>query len=164
MRVPKRNALVLLIFAIYISACGLDGSAQKQQEKQDKSAEHQETQGRETDEWLEYEPTVVELKGRLSVETFFGPPNFGENPESDTKENSWILLLDNPINIRAKTETDAILGPSIKDVQRLQLVLPTPHKELIGKEVIVKGTLFHAHTGHHHTDVLIDVQSISLAR
>jgi hypothetical protein len=45
----------------------------------------------------------------------------------------------------------------------LQLVLSVPRKELIGKKVIVKGTLFHAHTGHHHTDVLMNVESISLA-
>ena len=40
------------------------------------------------------------------------------------------------------------------------MVLTAPHKELIGKTVLVKGTLFHAFTAHHHTDVLMDVHSI----
>jgi hypothetical protein len=34
------------------------------------------------------------------------------------------------------------------------------HHALIGKQVVVKGTLFHAHTGHHYTDVVMNVESI----
>ena len=37
-----------------------------------------------------------------------------------------------------------------------------PYKKFIGKTVCVKGTLFHAFTGHHHTDVLMDVRSIKV--
>lgn len=44
----------------------------------------------------------------------------------------------------------------------MQLVLTMPHKEFIGKTVLVKGTLFHAFAGHHHTDVVMDVSSIKL--
>ncbi len=171
MRATKLNLSISLLFTMFISACDFHGIAQKQQEApanqvaQDKpqAPEKQEAQESEKKEWLEYEPAVVELKGKLGIETFFGPPNFGENPETDSKERSWILSLNKPINVRAKTETDPILGPSVEDVRKLQLVMPKPYRELIGKKVIVKGTLFHGHTGHHHTDVLLDVQSISLA-
>src|SRR5690606_37868318 len=58
----------------------------------------------EDNEWLDYWPAVVELKGELSVETFFGPPNFGEDPETDTKERHWILTLDKPINVRGRKD------------------------------------------------------------
>ena len=136
-----------------IIACALHGSAKKKLEAQENQKK----------ECVDYWPVVVELKGKLSIRTFFGPPNFGENPKADSKERSWILSLDKSINVRAKTEADSILGPSVEDVRELQLVLPKPNRELIGKKVIVKGTIFHAHTGHHHTDVLMDVQSISLA-
>jgi hypothetical protein len=33
-------------------------------------------------------------------------------------------------------------------------------RRLISKRAIVTGTLFHAHTGHHRTKVLVDVASI----
>ncbi len=135
-----------------ISACVLHGSAQKKREAQESQKK----------EWVDYWPAIVEVKGKLGVKTFFGPPNFGENPKTDAKERSWILSLDKPINVRAKDETDPISGPSVDNVRELQLVLHEPRRELIGKKVIIKGTLFHAHTGHHHTDVLMDVQSISL--
>ena len=155
---------------MFISACGVNGCIQKKQEAQRREVAHdkqqapekQETQEREKKEWVEYSPAVVELEGKLSIKTSWGPPNFGENPETDSKERSWILSLDKPINVRGKTDPDPGLNTSVEDVRELQLVLHKPRRELIGKTVIVKGTLFHAHTGHHHRDVLMDVQSIGL--
>jgi len=115
--------------------------------------------------WLSYEPTVVELKGKLITRMYYGPPNYGENPDTDLKEVMPVLLLSEPVSVRG--ETDANTGyrrPSVEDVREMQLVLSIPHKKLIGKVIISKGTLFQANTGHHHTPVLMDVQSISLAR
>ncbi len=114
----------------------------------------------EQKEWLEYWPAVVEIKGELSIETFFGPPNFGEEPETDAKESHWILTLNEPINVRPPKDADPHADPAIENVKKLQLVLPESASELIGRQVIVKGTLFHAHTGHHHTDVLLEVETI----
>lgn len=172
-RAIKLNPSILLLFTMFISACGFNGSAQEKQAAQQKQSaldklqtmEKQEAKESTKNEWVDYLPAVVELKGILSVETFFGPPNFGENPKSDSQEKAWILSLDKPINVRGRTGPDVAYeyeGVSVEDVRKLQLVLPKPHRELIGMKVIVKGTLFHAHTGHHHTDVLLDVQSISL--
>lgn len=165
MRVSILKFSILLVFVMSITACDLHGTAQKVKETPGKQEEpnNQKTPENAKTEWLEYEPAVVELEGKLSIKTFFGPPNFGENPETDSKERSWILSLDKPINVQSKDETDPVLGPSVENVRELQLVLHEPRRELIGKKVRVKGTLFHAHTGHHHTDVLMDVQSISLA-
>jgi hypothetical protein len=42
-------------------------------------------------DWLSYQPKVVELKGTLSVKTYYGPPNYGENPDTDAKEALPIL-------------------------------------------------------------------------
>ena len=112
--------------------------------------------------WLEYAPAVVELEGTLSIKTFFGPPNFGENPNTDSKEETRVLILDKPINVRAKIETEPTLGPPVRNVRELQLVFDRPLRKWAGKKLIVKGTLFYAHTGHHFTDVLLDVESIRL--
>jgi hypothetical protein len=114
-------------------------------------------------EWLEYEPSVVELEGTLKIKTFFGPPNFGENPKTDSKEETRILVLDKPINVRAKGEADPVTDPSAENVRELQLVFDGPLKKLVGKKLIVKGTLFHAQTGHHFTKVLLNLDSIRLA-
>jgi hypothetical protein len=109
---------------------------------------------------LSYEPTVVELKGTLTVKTFFGPPNYGENPKTDSKEKEWILKLNEPVDVIGDDGYPETI--SVHGVRDLELVLSGRHSELIGKKVIAKGTLFHAQTGHHHTDVLMEVQSINL--
>lgn len=114
-------------------------------------------------EWLLYAPTVVDLKGKLTIKTFFGPPNFGENPKTDTKDRCWILSLPKPINVLAKTDDDPTVGPSEENVREVQLILPEPHWELIGKNITVSGPLLHGHSGYHHLDVLMDVQSIRLS-
>ncbi len=113
---------------------------------------------------LSYEPTLVELKGRLTVKTYYGPPNYGEDPKVDAKEEQWILTLSDPVDIvRNADATDDLHGPSVHNVTDIQLVLSGRHNNLIGKTVILKGTLFHGFTGHHHTDVLMDVRSIRIA-
>ena len=114
--------------------------------------------------WLTYEPAVVELRGKLTTKMYYGPPNYGENPKTDSKEVFFILLLSKPVNVRGNPDP---AGPedqvSVENVRRMELVLRIPHKNMLGKNVTVKGMLFHAFTGHHHTDVLMSVRSISLA-
>jgi hypothetical protein len=112
-------------------------------------------------EWLSYQPVAVELKGTLTIKTYYGPPNYGENPDTDAKEILPVLILEAPVNVRGNADPNAGFDrKSVNDVREIQLVLTTPHREFIGKTVLVKGTLFHAFTGHHHTDVLMDVRSI----
>jgi hypothetical protein len=109
---------------------------------------------------LSYEPAVVELEGILTIKKYFGPPYYGEHPKTDKKEGQWILRLNEPVDVIGDDrypETMSVLG-----VRDIQLVLSGRHSELIGKEVLAKGTLFHRLTAHHHTDVLLEVQSISL--
>jgi hypothetical protein len=169
---------ILVVFTLFTS-CELPGGAQKAQatpdkQEQTKSQKEQAAPKQEQPngekaldnvkaDWLEYEPAVVELEGKLIIKTFFGPPNFGEEPETDFKEETRILSLDRPVNVRSRDETDSVLGPPIKNVRELQLVFDGPLKQWVGKKLGVKGSLFHAHTGHHHTDVLLNVESISLA-
>ena len=162
---PKLPILFLLATLI-TSACDQKGYAQKNEHQiasQQVQPASPQTLEKVKTEALEYSPTVVELEGRLTTKTFFGPPNFGENPETDSKEECWILSLDRPISVRAKTGSDPIFWPSADNVPELQLVLEGTHRKLIGKRVLVKGTLFPADNGHHHTAVLLDVESINAA-
>lgn len=159
----KVMSLILAISLVFVvSGCTAQNAQQMQKNSEMTPGKTQQTEGEnQAKDCRSYEPAVVELKGNLSIKTFFGPPNFGENPSTDSKENSWILSLTSPMNVCAKIDGDPTSGPSVENVRELQLVLPKSRKELIGKDVIVVGTLFHAHTGHHHTDVLMTVQSIS---
>ncbi|HZI59176.1 MAG TPA: DUF4431 domain-containing protein [Pyrinomonadaceae bacterium] len=112
--------------------------------------------------FLSYEPEVVELDGQLVVQSKYGPPNFGEQPKTDQKVRVPVLLLSQPV-IVASDEEGGKNSQTAYNVRQVQLAFDgseTSHKTLIGKPVVVTGTLFRAHTGHHYTDVVLNVQSI----
>lgn len=165
MKVILLKFSVALAAATLLTACSLHSTAKGLQP----SVTHQRPLSSPTPDtaegdWYEYEPAVVELEGTLVIKTFFGPPNYGEDPGTDEKEDTRILSLDKPINIRSKDETDPVLGPTERDVRELQLVFDGNLRKWVGKKLMVRGTLFHAHTGHHHTDVLLAVETISPAK
>lgn len=117
-------------------------------------------------EWLSYEPESVELEGRLIVETKFGPPNFGENPKTDKRVKVPIVVLTKAINVRG-TPGAVHNDVSVEGARRIQLVFIDPamdYKSLVGKDIVVKGSLFYRETGGHYTDVLMTVQSIEPKR
>ena len=143
---------ILLVLVVSASVCAIPAHAQT-------------PKTRTAIQWLDYEPAVVELRGTLVVRTFFGPPNYGENPKTDSKEQQLILLLGSPVNVRGQVGDDVTVNASVRNARRVTLVPNEnyPSKKFVGRRVIVKGTLFHAHTGHHHTEILIMVQSMRLA-
>jgi len=112
---------------------------------------------------LAYEPSVVQLTGTLIRQTFPVPPNYQSVNQGDAPETGWYIQLAHPICVdEDKHEPD--LNPAQKSVQKIQLVVdPSVYKTqkyLVGKLVTVSGTLFGAHTGHHHTPVLLTVKSL----
>lgn len=111
----------------------------------------------------------VTVEGVLNVGEFYGPPNYGENPDSDSIEHSYLLQLPAPIGEQVQ---NANAYSSIENKNGIngfayfiQLVVSnadqTNAKTLIGKRVKVVGSLFDAITGHHRTPVLIEVHSLS---
>lgn len=115
--------------------------------------------------YLSYEPVVVELEGRLIFQEKFGGPNYGEQPSTDKKVKIPVLVLSRPVNVRG-TPGDVPNDQTVERVARLQLLFQagTPDKNFQGRKVTVRGTLFHSHTGHHYTDVLMNVISIHRKR
>lgn len=112
-----------------------------------------------------YEPALVSLHGTLIQKTFPGPPNYRDIHKGDEPESIWLVTLDSPICVdEDKVQPD--LNPSQKNVRKVQLVLNKEHSEqanaLRGKRVVATGTLFGAHTGHHHTSVLLNVTYLDL--
>lgn len=104
---------------------------------------------------FKYDTETVVLQGRVRVETFYGPPNYGESPATDSKERQAILHLKQPLCTLASDDDPA------ETHQRRVTLVPRGGLSLhafAGKEVSVTGKLFHATTGHHHTPVLISVE------
>ena len=111
---------------------------------------------------VKYEPSVVTLTGRLSSHLFPGPPNYESIKRGDQKERVIILTIAAPVCVDGGS--DAINEPE-NNIRDLQLVIRKPAdwktvERRLGKRVTVVGTLFHAHTGHHRTKVLVDVTDI----
>jgi hypothetical protein len=111
-----------------------------------------------------YEPSLVQLTGTIIRRTFPGPPNYESVERGDKPEVVWLLVLVQPICME-KDGTDPDLNPAQKGIRKIQLVFGDAtsyetQKELLGKKVVAKGTLFGAHTGHHHTPVLLTVNTL----
>jgi hypothetical protein len=111
---------------------------------------------------LSYEADGVRLTGTISKKTFPGPPNYESVRRGDEPETYWILHLVSPVCTTASPDNDAESG-----VMDIQLIL-TPkqyalYRKFVGRRahVMVTGKLSHAITGHHHTQVLLEVTGIS---
>lgn len=113
-----------------------------------------------------YEPEEVELRGILYEEVYPGPPEYTSVEMGDRPEKTVFLTLKEPINVELKknAEQEDIINTPEKGVRELQVVFsdsrPLAHQ--IKQEVSLKGTLYHAHTAHHHRRVLMMVNSWKL--
>lgn len=101
------------------------------------------------------------MTGKVVIKTFFGPPNFGENPKTDSRVTQGLLIPAKPICVNADDEYDL-------EENQTEVTLVPPRgvklKTLAGKQVTVEGTLFHADNGHHNTTILMMVKRIDVAR
>lgn len=109
-----------------------------------------------------FEPDISVIIGTLKVEMFYGPPNFGDSPETDSKEYSYILYPVHTINVIQKSDKEQDFNFTTNDIVKFQLV---PISEislhpLVNKKIKVTGIFFGQHTGHHHTDVLLSVTKV----
>jgi hypothetical protein len=115
---------------------------------------------------LSYEPSVVSITGSLIRKTFAGPPNYESVTRGDQPETYWLLRLSRPVCV-SEDKADPDLNPPRASINQIQLVLdPEVYKSeqsLVGSKVVARGTLFGAHTGHHHTPVLLSVRSMEPA-
>lgn len=111
-----------------------------------------------------YEPTVSIISGFIKNETFFGPPGYGENPQTDSREECYILNIDNPINVisNSSEKKEFDFNDTKYSISKIQLT-STSGVELSNyknKLVRLTGTFFGAISGNHHTEILMDVKAI----
>ena len=91
------------------------------------------------------------------------------SPEGFTPDEKKLtypaLQLAKPIAVHLGPESDQNFDEPERGVMLLHLVLDQPNrqafKKLKGQRVRVEGSLFHSDNGHHQTDVLMDVKSMS---
>jgi hypothetical protein len=101
--------------------------------------------------------------GELSRETFAGPPNYESVQKGDQAETHWILTVRPPVTFCPLADSKGRPHP-IGSVNRFQLVVapdqPGLRQALIARYAVVRGRIFVAHTGHHHTAALIRVTEL----
>ena len=107
----------------------------------------------------------VTLEGRISRETFPGPPNYESIDDGDQPETTWILTVTAPNCVVAESMDDGTPYEVTKSTTRFQLVLADAkefegYKSLVENRAVIGGQLFVGHTGHHHTKALISVKEI----
>ena len=107
---------------------------------------------------LSYEPSVVELTGTIVRKTF--------TDAQDRPETYWVLELSRPICVNEDAK-EPNLNYAQKGVQLIQLVfldrkMFVTYKDLLGKKVVAKGTLFAGISAHHHTHVLLTVSTLRI--
>lgn len=109
---------------------------------------------------LKYEPAIVTLIGILHARTYPGAPNFVSIETGDEPETGYYLELRPPI-CTITSEKGWMLGHD--RISEVQLVMSEMQFDQLGANlggvVSIKGSLFEASNGHHHTPVLIDVRS-----
>ena len=113
-----------------------------------------------------YYDTVSVVIGTLKIENHFGSPDYGNNPETDSKENVYILVLENPIDVIqiSKGKSDEGIDETKLKITKVQLanIHNININQFINKKIRVTGTFFGAITGHHHTPVLLEITKAEL--
>jgi len=109
--------------------------------------------------------TIIGVSGVLHKEIHWGPPNFGENPSTDSKFIAWILHVDAPFNVKNPFKADR--GKEIKVID-VQLELSSTFSNdqiaaLADKHVIVEGPLWKATTPGDVTDFNIAVAKATIS-
>ena len=112
---------------------------------------------------LGYGPTVS-LSGTMRSKVFPGPPNYESIKRGDRRETAIILSLATPTCTTAGNPANTV-DVAETDIREVQLVITKQSdwklvKRLLGKPVVLTGTLFHSHTGHHRTKVLLTVAEV----
>jgi len=111
----------------------------------------------------------VEFEGSVSRETFPGRPNYASIDDGDEPETVWILTVDTPNCVVGESLEDGKPYEVARSTRRFQLVFADSaayerYKGLVENRARVRGELFTAHTGHHHTKALIQIKEIAAAK
>ena len=81
-----------------------------------------------------YGSSGVELEGKIITRKEYGPPNFGENPETDLKVKIYVLNLKKPVDVNVDPlNADPTNTDNFKDVKEMQMDIPWKMEKLVKK-------------------------------
>ena len=114
--------------------------------------------------WLSYYPSVARLNGKLTKVIKYGPPTYGESPETDKKIEVPILILRTPVRIKGNA-TSSINNEQITNVSFVQIIFPpelqTNYANYLEQDVVLAGTLTRGYRGEHFTEVVMTVKAVN---
>lgn len=115
---------------------------------------------------------LVILKGKLVLRLFPGPPEYTSIEKGDRADYCWMLLMD---AISFGIATTTLVPEPSSDLK--SIMNWSNHGEVYlslednmidfccnhaSEDVEVQGYLFHAHTAHHYSPILMNVKKILL--
>ncbi|MBL0912542.1 MAG: hypothetical protein IBJ09_09220 [Bacteroidia bacterium] len=115
-----------------------------------------------------FEPVVSEIKGQINRECYPGPPFFSEDENDFPSEEYeiWVLDLEQSINVHSEVrQEDEGFNSTQYNVDKVQLCSRREDVKIEtyeGKDVVVKGRFFGAHTQFHFASVLMEVINIKM--
>lgn len=109
----------------------------------------------------------VRLEGKLSERTFYGPPGVG-TPAKEPYEKLFLLNLMSPITVEPVDGAPSVMSSCSKTfqhVRQVQLFFDSAKsaemETMVGKVIVVFGLLDEAHLPSQHTDIIMDVETLS---
>lgn len=103
---------------------------------------------------------VITLAGLVEENTGFAAPQPGQDAKSDQRETYLVMLLDQPLDVigdaNATNEKTTERGLMRVQLQGDENAL----RRHLNKKIKLTGKLVHATTSLHHTNVLLQVESI----
>lgn len=116
--------------------------------------------GARASDCLRYEPEDVTLAGTLQLQVYPGPPHYKSFDTGDQPESVWMLTLSRAACIDPTPGDSA--NTAAPHVERVQIVPRSPFSvSLNGKIAHVQGTLYRAHGGHPHAEILLRATSVT---
>ncbi|MCK9389113.1 MAG: DUF4431 domain-containing protein [Sulfuritalea sp.] len=100
------------------------------------------------------------LTGKLTRHTFPEQPNYESIEKGDAAATYFFVSPHQPICVAEGKNSDGLepAEPAVAEIQLVFLAAKRSYRQLrpyIGKEVTCLGSIYHAHTGHHHSSVLL---------
>jgi len=115
-----------------------------------------------------FDTAGVKLCGKLTERAVYGPPGFGETPAKDVREEILILELPHAITVKPMHDARAKNSASLdveQNVQEVQLFIGRTQtaeaRKMVGRKIVVVGTLNEAIAPSQYTKVWMVVKSFS---
>jgi hypothetical protein len=110
---------------------------------------------------FKYDPAMITVIGILKSKVYPGEPNFVSIEAGDEPETIYFIELKPPICTITRQESWMLGHERISEVQLAVSKLQFGQLDAnLGKVVTIKGSLFEAFDEHHHTPVLMDVNTL----